>query len=267
MNSRSSQPLIWSTVFLLTAALYASALKWGKVTFAFSEKPPERVALVDLTFIEFIEPAPEPVKAPTPPAPQPEPTPQPEPSPPPPEPEPVKPPPPPKIEPTPPPKPEPKADPAILWNERKAKATRERELKRQREIAKKRIEEKRRQKLAAQKSAATKKKIEDAKRRADSARAAAAKRIGSKPFIISHPKPKYPSSAKLAGHQGTVTLSFTVSSSGKVISVRVSKSSGHSSLDNAAVSAIRRWRFKPARNGLGQAIRYQYSLPIPFVLK
>lgn len=259
MNSRSSQPLIWSTVLLLTAALYASALKWGKVTFAFSEKPPERVALVDLTFIEFIEPAPEPVKASTPPAPQP--------SPPPPEPEPVEPPPPPKIDPTPPPKPEPKADPAILRNERKAKATRERELKRQREIAKKRIEEKRRQKLAAQKSAAAKKKIEDAKRRADSARAAAAKRIGSKPSIISRPKPKYPSSAKRAGHQGTVTLSFTVSSSGKVTSVRVSKSSGHSSLDNAAVSAIRRWRFKPARNGLGQATRYQYSLPIPFILK
>ena len=259
MNSRSSQPLIWSTVLLLTAALYASALKWGKVTFVFSEKPPERVALVDLTYIEFIEPAPEPVKASTPPAPQP--------SPPPPEPEPVEPPPPPKIDPTPPPKPEPKADPAILRNERKAKATRERELKRQREIAKKRIEEKRRQKLAAQKSAAAKKKIEDAKRRADSARAAAAKRIGSKPSIISRPKPKYPSSAKRAGHQGTVTLSFTVSSSGKVTSVRVSKSSGHSSLDNAAVSAIRRWRFKPARNGLGQATRYQYSLPIPFILK
>lgn len=273
MNSRSSQPFIWISVALLTAALYAGAIKWGKVTFHFPEKPPRKIALVDLTFIEFTEPAPEPEPEPspptptpppepepTPPPPEPEPTPMPEP-----EPEPVKPPPPPEVEPTPPPKP--KIDPAILRKEQEAKEAREREAKRQRDLAKKRLEEKRRQKLAAQKAAAARKKAEDAKRRADAARAAAAKRIVSKPSIVSRRKPTYPSSARRAGHQGTVTVSFTVSSSGSVTSVRVSRSSGHSSLDNAAISAVRRWRFKPARNGLGQATSYKYSIPIPFVLK
>lgn len=259
------------TVALLTAALYAGALKWGKFTFAYSDKPPEKIELIDLNLIEFIETPAEPVEDTTPPEPtlppeppetEPEAIPEPEPiTEDPPIPEPVQPPPPPKVEPTPPPKP--KIDPAILRKKREADAARARELKRQREVAKKRVEEKRRKQLAAQKIAAAKKKATAAAK----ARAAAAKRVVSKPSAVSRPTPKYPSSARRAGHEGTVTLSFTVGSSGKVTSVRVAKSSGHSSLDNAALSAIRRWRFKPARNGLGQAVSYSYSLPIPFRLR
>ena len=266
MSSRSSQPLIWTFVALLTAALFASALKWGRITIDLPETSIKQTKLIDLRFIEFQEPATEPQPAPEPPIPEPtppepptpEPVPEPQPEPEPvvqPEPEPT---PPPKVEPTPPPKP--KIDPAIVKKEREAKEAREREHARQREIARKRIEEKRRQKLAAQKA-------ESARRKAAADRAAAKKRIVSKPSGISQPKPKYPSAARRAGQQGTVTLSFTVGSSGKVTSIRIAKSSGHALLDNAALAAIRRWRFKPARNALGEAVSYSYTLPVPFRLR
>ncbi|MDB4618780.1 energy transducer TonB [bacterium] len=78
---------------------------------------------------------------------------------------------------------------------------------------------------------------------------------------------KYPPAARRAGQQGTVTLSFTIGSSGTVISARIAESSGYTLLDNAALSAIRSWRFKPARNALGEAISYSYTLPVPFRLR
>ena len=258
MNSRSSQPLTWIFVALLTVALFASALKWGKITIDLPEAPAKQAKLIDLSFIEFQEPTPEPQPAPEPPAPEPTP-----PEPPKPEPKPVvkaepEPTPPPKVEPTPPPKP--KVAPSIVKKQREAELAREREKARQREIARQRLEEKRRQKLAAQKA-------ENARRKAAAARAAAKKRIVSKPSGISQPEPKYPTAARRAGQQGTVTLSFTVGTSGKVTSVRIAKSSGHSLLDNAALAAIRRWRFKPARNALGEAVSYSYTLPVPFRLR
>ncbi len=152
------------------------------------------------------------------------------------------------------PEPEPKPDPALVKKQRQAKAAQEREL------ARKRIDEKRRQKLIAQKA-------ETARMRAAAANAAARQRTVSKPSGISQPKPKYPPAARRAGQQGTVTLSFTIGSSGTVISARIAESSGYTLLDNAALSAIRSWRFKPARNALGEAISYSYTLPVPFRLR
>ena len=253
MSSRSSQPLTWIFVALLTAALFASALKWGKITINLPEAPVKQAKLIDLSFIEFHEPAPEPQPAPEPIPSEPL------------KPEPVpvalaepKPTPPLKVEPTPPAKP--KADPAIIKKQHETDEARQREKARQREIARQRLEEKRRQKLAAQKA-------ENAHRKSAAARAAAKKHIVRKPSGLSQPKPKYPSAARRAGQQGTVTLSFTVGSSGKVTYVHIAKSSGHPLLDKAALAAIRRWRFKPARNALGEAVSFNYTLPIPFRLR
>jgi TonB family protein len=103
---------------------------------------------------------------------------------------------------------------------------------------------------------------------AAAAKAAAARpSVVSKPSVISKPRPKYPPNARRSGQQGTVTLFFTVGSSGTVISARIKKSSGYAALDNAALSAIRSWRFKPARNALGEAVSYSYNLPVPFRLQ
>lgn len=185
----------------------------------------------------------------------PEPAPEPEPIP---EPMPEPPPPPEVVEPTPPPKP--KIDPEIVKKQREAEAARLAEQKRQRAAALKAVEEKRQRQAAALRAEAARKK-------AAAARAALANRIATKPSAISQPRPSYPSSARRAGHEGTVTVSFTVGSNGRIDSVQVSKSSGHQSLDSAAVSTISKWKFKPARNGLGEATSYKYSIPVPFRLK
>lgn len=60
------------------------------------------------------------------------------------------------------------------------------------------------------------------------------------------PTPLYPTDAQLARRQGTVRLSWTVTTDGEVKDLQVVTSSGHSDLDRAAVDAVkRRWKFKP----------------------
>ncbi|YCM43397.1 TonB family protein [Verrucomicrobiaceae bacterium 227] len=265
MNPRSSQPLIWTSVVLCTAVLYAGAYTWIRVRIPIAEPEKKEITIIDLGML--VE-APAPVEEPTPEA-SPEPTPDPEPIPTPeaapeptpePEPEPMpEPPPPPEVkEPTPPP--EPKIDPEILKKQREADAARLAEKKRQQAAAQKELEKKRQRQAEIRKAEAARKK-------AAAARAALAKKVASKPSATSQPSPRYPSSARRAGHEGTVTVTFTVGTNGRVSAVRVSKSSGHRSLDSAAVSTISKWKFKPARNGLGEAISYKYSIPIPFRLK
>ena len=267
MNPRSSQPLIWTSVALCTAALYAGAYKWVRVRIPIEEPEKKELAIIDLGMLQALpeaieEPAPEITPEPEPipepmPEPEPEPVPEPEPEPisePEPEPMPEPPPPPEVVEPTPPPKP--KIDPEIVKKQREAEAARVAE-KKQQAANMKAVEEKRQRQAAALRAEAARKK----------AAAALANKVTTKPSAISQPRPSYPSSARRAGHEGTVTVNFTVGSNGRVSSVRVSKSSGHQSLDSAAVSTISKWKFKPARNGLGEATSYQYSIPVPFRLK
>jgi protein TonB len=252
MSPRSSQPLIWICVALLTLGLHAAALLW--ITFPKHPEPKELEAptRLDLSILQPTAAAPKPVPTPEP---TPEPLPEPLPTPPIPEPEPEPTPPPPKVEP--PVKPEPpKPDPAILKREQEKAA-------RDREIAKKRMAEKR----IREKAARAVKAKRDAQAAAARKRAAEAKRIATMPSVISRRKPTYPRSAQRAGLQGTTTLTITIGTTGRVTSVRISKSSGHTALDNAAVSAARTWRFKPAKNGLGQAVPYSMSAPVPFKLQ
>jgi protein TonB len=76
--------------------------------------------------------------------------------------------------------------------------------------------------------------------------------------------PEYPFLARKKGQEGLVLVLAEISAKGGVEGVRVSKSSGHSSLDEAAMEAVRRWRFQPAlKNGhpvpstLEQPIRFR----------
>ena len=59
--------------------------------------------------------------------------------------------------------------------------------------------------------------------------------------------PEYPWSARAQGHQGRVVLSVWVSAEGEAGRLAVLESSGYPSLDRAAVEAVERWRFQPAR--------------------
>jgi len=78
--------------------------------------------------------------------------------------------------------------------------------------------------------------------------------------------PLYPLIAKKSGWEGTVLVRVTVEKNGRASKVDVSRSSGHKVLDDAAVKAIKRWSFRPARDG-NIPIRSVVVIPLKFSLK
>ncbi|MDD2676427.1 MAG: energy transducer TonB [Methylacidiphilaceae bacterium] len=86
------------------------------------------------------------------------------------------------------------------------------------------------------------------------------------PDYLRNPPPPYPASAKSAGHQGRVILRVHVTADGRAESVDLLHSSGYSELDESALTAVRRWRFRPARMG-PVAIPINADVPVNFVLK
>ncbi|MGD9895788.1 MAG: energy transducer TonB [Candidatus Methylacidiphilaceae bacterium] len=86
------------------------------------------------------------------------------------------------------------------------------------------------------------------------------------PDYLRNPPPPYPVAARSAGHQGRVILRVHVSAEGKAESVNLLHSSGYSELDQAAIEAVRHWRFRPARMG-PIAVPINADVPVNFVLK
>lgn len=78
--------------------------------------------------------------------------------------------------------------------------------------------------------------------------------------------PLYPLIAKKSGWEGTVLVRVTVEKNGRASQVDVSRSSGHKVLDDAALKAIKRWTFRPARDG-NIPIRSVVVIPLKFSLK
>lgn len=98
--------------------------------------------------------------------------------------------------------------------------------------------------------------------------AAAASREVIPPGILSRREPNYPEKARQAGIEGTVVLSIEILETGRAGEVNVYQSSGSELLDEAAVAAVQRWRFIPAKiRGTGQSIACQTTLPVVFKLK
>ena len=62
-------------------------------------------------------------------------------------------------------------------------------------------------------------------------------------------KPKYPDGARQRGEEGDVTLELDVSANGMVDGVRIVASCGFAELEQAAIQAVKRARFTPARRG------------------
>ncbi len=75
---------------------------------------------------------------------------------------------------------------------------------------------------------------------------------------------RYPSEAKRERLRGQVRVSFTITSNGGVSSLRVSRSSGSSILDRAALETVRRAApFPPIPDGAGRA-SWPFTVPIDF---
>jgi protein TonB len=75
--------------------------------------------------------------------------------------------------------------------------------------------------------------------------------------------PAYPREAWLARMEGQVTVRIKISAAGEVTSAKIERSSGWPLLDDAALTAIRRWRFEPARRN-GVPVSYELLKPFTF---
>lgn len=83
--------------------------------------------------------------------------------------------------------------------------------------------------------------------------------VNEMPLLLNEVKVPYPADARAQGIQGAVVVEMTVSSDGTVKNIQVVESPSPS-LTQAAVNAIRGFRFKPARMGERPvAIRIRYS--------
>lgn len=89
----------------------------------------------------------------------------------------------------------------------------------------------------------------------------------AKPGILSKVDPVYPEAARKAGLEGTALLRIQISASGRPSDIAIARSTGHAALDEAAVTAVTKWRFVPAKDrNSGRTIACTTTLPISFRL-
>lgn len=83
---------------------------------------------------------------------------------------------------------------------------------------------------------------------------------------VQNPLPPYPRLARKRGWQGKVLIAVHVDKKGQVGSLKLEQSSGHKSLDRAALKTLKSWRFTPATR-LGQPVKSTIIVPILFQLE
>lgn len=82
---------------------------------------------------------------------------------------------------------------------------------------------------------------------------------------LTNPAPEYPRRSRRAGEAGRVVLRVLVTPEGSAGEVRLRESSGFEQLDEAAIAAVRRWRFVAARQG-DTAVAAWVVVPLRFDL-
>ncbi|CAE6940294.1 Ferric siderophore transport system, periplasmic binding protein TonB [Pseudomonas marincola] len=90
--------------------------------------------------------------------------------------------------------------------------------------------------------------------------------VSHQPSFLQPPKPpSYPATARRRNQEGTVLVEVRLDRNGAQRDVQVLRSSGVSSLDQAAVKAVSGWRFKP-ETVAGQPVPSRVQIPIAFAL-
>jgi protein TonB len=84
--------------------------------------------------------------------------------------------------------------------------------------------------------------------------------------MISAKPPRYPFDSRRQHEQGTVILSVLLSVDGRVADVSIARSSGFPRLDDAALDAVRNWRWSPMMRD-GSAVMVRGMVTIPFILQ
>ncbi|HWP10351.1 MAG TPA: TonB family protein, partial [Ramlibacter sp.] len=83
---------------------------------------------------------------------------------------------------------------------------------------------------------------------------------------LDNPAPAYPALSRRLGEEGKVVLRVFVRADGRPDAVEVKAGSGSPRLDEAAVHAVHRWKFVPARRG-AEAVGAWVLVPIAFHLR
>lgn len=83
---------------------------------------------------------------------------------------------------------------------------------------------------------------------------------------LHNPTPVYPAAARRAGYEGTVVIRARIQVDGNADRVEIRKSSGYGVLDQAALEAVRKWRFIPAGRG-NEAVVEWVDIPLKFKLE
>ena len=90
--------------------------------------------------------------------------------------------------------------------------------------------------------------------------------VNQPPVLVSRTLPAYPERARRLGIEGQVVLRFVVDQFGRVErDIQVIDSLPM--FDQAAIDAVRQWRFSPARDRNGNAVRVVISVPLQFTLR
>ena len=92
------------------------------------------------------------------------------------------------------------------------------------------------------------------------------KMVEARPDYASNPPPRYPDLARRNGWEGDVIIRAQVNAAGRVTSASVIRKSRYAVLDQAAVAAVRKWKFKPRTVG-GQTVDATVEVPVNFTLR
>ena len=82
---------------------------------------------------------------------------------------------------------------------------------------------------------------------------------------LNNPAPTYPPVSRRYGEQGRVLLRVLVSENGLAESVQLDSSSGYEKLDRAAIEAVKKWSFIPAKRS-NQPVSAYVLVPVKFSL-
>lgn len=89
-----------------------------------------------------------------------------------------------------------------------------------------------------------------------------------RPRILSKVEPTYPEGARKAGLEGTAVVRIQILANGLPGDVSINTTSGHDMLDEAAITAVQKWRFIPAKSQeSGASIMCYTTMPVSFRLK
>lgn len=83
---------------------------------------------------------------------------------------------------------------------------------------------------------------------------------------LNNPAPAYPGLSRKLGEEGVVLLSVYILADGSVGEIKLKQSSGFGRLDDSALSAVKRWKFVPARQG-DKTLAVWHTQPVKFSLE